>query len=359
MAERLPIVVYGASGYTGRLVCRVLADKGVSFAIAGRDKKKLSDLALTLGKPPEVVVAALDDAKALEKMAARARVVLDCAGPFELHGKPVQDAALAAKSHFLDITGEHRYMRATWARDAEAKARGVALINAVGFDVVPTDAAAAIAAEAAGAPVESVKIAFATKGARPTQGTTRSMIALSHLGSLAWVDGKWVPEKVGAEKWTVDFQPPVGRRTVIAAPWGDVATAPRTTGARNVRTFMALPPKLAMLSPLMKLTRLPGAGALLERWVRSLPEGPTAEQRARGRSSIHAEATGKKSTRAAWVTCGDGYDFTAVSASLCAMRAAEESFQGKGALTPTQAFGAKWLLEQLKKEGAADWKLAD
>lgn len=357
MAERLPIVVYGATGYTGRLVSRVLASKGVAFAIAGRDRKKLSDLALALGKPPEVIVAGLDDAAALEKMAARARVVLDCAGPFEKYGKPVQDAALAAKSHFMDITGEHSYMRATWARDAEAKARGVALINAVGFDVVPTDAAAAIAAEAAGAPIESVKIAFAAKGARPTQGTTRSMIALAHMGSLAWVNGKWVPEKVGAEKWTVDFQPPVGRRTVIAAPWGDVATAPRTTGARNVRTFMALPPAVARFAPLMKLTRLPGAGALLERWVRSLPEGPTPEQRAKGRSAIHAEATGAKGTRAAWVTCGDGYDFTAISASLCAMRAAEGDFTGKGALTPVQAFGAQWLLDSLKKEGAASWAL--
>src|SRR4051812_38125463 len=146
------ITVYGATGYTGRLVCAELARKKLPFRIAGRDEKKLKTLAQYCGNP-DVVVAPLDDAAALREMASSSKVVLDCAGPFVLMGRPVQDAALAAGAHFLDITGEIKWMRETLARDAEAKKHNVALINAVGFDVVPPDCAAVLAAEAAGSPI--------------------------------------------------------------------------------------------------------------------------------------------------------------------------------------------------------------
>ena len=135
------IIVYGATGYTGRLVCAELHRKKLSFAVSGRDEKKLRALAEATGNP-EVIVAPLDDAGALEKMAARGKCVLDCAGPFVRMGKPVQDAALAAGSHFLDITGELTYMQRTYARDTRVNHRNIALINAVGFDVVPDKCAA-------------------------------------------------------------------------------------------------------------------------------------------------------------------------------------------------------------------------
>src|SRR3954451_2464720 len=206
------ITVYGATGYTGRLVCAELARKKLPFRIAGRDEKKLKTLAQYCGNP-DVVVAPLDDAAALREMASSSKVVLDCAGPFVVMGRPVQDAALAAGAHFLDITGEIKWMRETLGRDPEAKKKNVALINAVGFDVVPTDCAAVLASEAAGSPVERVRIAFASRPMKPTQGTARSAIEGMHLGSLAWDNGEWVQEPVGKEVWEVPFPDPIGRRT--------------------------------------------------------------------------------------------------------------------------------------------------
>src|SRR5262249_39717362 len=155
------------TGFTGRLVCAELSRKQIPFAISGRDPAKLSALAASLPRSPEVIVARIDDPSALEQMAARARVVLACAGPFARFGRPVQDAALAAQRHYLDVAGEAGFLLETAARDAEARSRGVALVNAVGFDVVPTDAAAVLACEAAGAPVADLRIAFANTG-RPT-----------------------------------------------------------------------------------------------------------------------------------------------------------------------------------------------
>jgi saccharopine dehydrogenase (NAD+, L-lysine-forming) len=340
------ITVYGATGYSGRLICAELAKRKLPFRIAGRDEKKLKTLAQYCGNP-EIVVAPLDDAAALQKMAS-CQVVLDCAGPFVLMGRPVQDAALRAGAHFLDITGEIKWMRETLARDAEAKAKGVALINSVGFDVVPTDCAALLASEAAGAPVEKVRIAFATRPTKTSQGTARSAVHGMEYGSLAWDNGEWVQEPVGKEVWEVPFPDPIGRRTCVSVPWGDVASAPRSTGAKHVRTFMPMSPSLArmgrMFGPLFKYKPVK---SLAERWVRAQPEGPSDEERAISKFAVLAEAVGPKGTHSFWITGGNGYDFTAVSAAWCAGECLKSDFTARGALTPTQAFGARRMLEGL------------
>jgi short subunit dehydrogenase-like uncharacterized protein len=89
------------------------------------------------------------------------------------------------------------------------------------------------------------------------------------------------------------------------------------------------------------------ARRLAEHWVSSLPEGPSDAERARARCAIVAEAQNGARTARAWVTAGDGYDFTAAAAVECAVRAAADGFDKRGALTPTQAFGARALLEAL------------
>lgn len=355
------VVVYGATGFTGRLICSELARRKVSFVVAGRDRAKLTALAASLPSEPEVAVAALDDPKALQEAIARGRVVLACAGPFHRMGAPVREAALAARRHYLDITGETPYILETAARDGEARARGVALVNAVGFDVVPTDAAAVLAAEQLGVRPASVKIAIKF-GGRATQGTTRSALEHAAAGSLAFVDGAYRPERVGADRWQAPFPPPWGARPTVSIPWGDLATAPRSTGARNVRTYVTLPPAATALVPVLgvagKALKWGPARRLAEKWVQTLPEGPSEAERARARCVAVAEAEADGRRGVAWVTCGDGYDFTAVAAVECAVRAAAPDFGQTGALTPTQAFGARALLDALAAHGVG-WGFGD
>ena len=115
------VVVYGATGFTGRLVCSELQRRNVPFAVAGRDRAKLTALSASLTTArPEVLVAPLDDRAALEQAIARGRVVLACAGPFARMGEPVREAALAARRHYLDITGESELH----AGDVRARRRG-------------------------------------------------------------------------------------------------------------------------------------------------------------------------------------------------------------------------------------------
>src|SRR5262249_21493047 len=102
------VIVYGATGLTGRLACYELDAAGVAFAIAGRDAGKLAALAVEL-PAATVRAAAATDPDALAGAFAGARVVLNCAGPSDVVGEPVLVAALAAGAHCVDLGGDQAF----------------------------------------------------------------------------------------------------------------------------------------------------------------------------------------------------------------------------------------------------------
>ncbi|MCU1490593.1 MAG: trans-acting enoyl reductase, partial [Acidimicrobiaceae bacterium] len=132
-----PFLVYGATGYTGELIARLAAARGMRAILAGRRKDALAPLAESLGL--EYRLASLDDAASLDAALEGVPVVVHCAGPFSRMSKPMVDACLRKGVHYLDITGEIEVFEATARRDAEAKKAGVMLMPGVGFDVVPSD----------------------------------------------------------------------------------------------------------------------------------------------------------------------------------------------------------------------------
>src|SRR6266481_2769817 len=114
-------MIYGANGYTGQLVAEAAAAAGERPVLAGRNDAAVRAFPLTR---PEL--EGID-------------LVLNCAGPFSATSRPMVDACLRSPAHYLDITGELDVIEAAMERDAEARAANVALIPAVGFDVVPSD----------------------------------------------------------------------------------------------------------------------------------------------------------------------------------------------------------------------------
>src|SRR3954463_3669649 len=99
------VVLFGATGYTGRLTAAEMARRGLDFAIAGRNKSKLEALAETTGNPP-IHVADVDDVDALVAALEGARVLITCVGPFTELGETAVEAALRAKVNYADSTGE-------------------------------------------------------------------------------------------------------------------------------------------------------------------------------------------------------------------------------------------------------------
>jgi short subunit dehydrogenase-like uncharacterized protein len=149
------VVVFGATGITGRQVCGYLAERtagdGARWAAAARDPAKLERVLGEVGvTAPETIVADLKDPGSLAEMAARARVVLNLAGPYTLYGRPVIEACVAGGAHYVDLSGEIPFVRQMIdAYDARARDAGVKVVQVCGFEALPPDLAVLLAAETA------------------------------------------------------------------------------------------------------------------------------------------------------------------------------------------------------------------
>jgi short subunit dehydrogenase-like uncharacterized protein len=150
----LDVVVFGATGITGRQVCRYLAERVPGrphWAAAGRDRSKVERVLGEIGvTAPEVIVADLKEPESLAAMAARTKVVLNLCGPYTLYGQPVIEACVSGGAHYVDLTGEIPFVRQMIdAYDARAREAGVKVVQVCGFEALPPDLAVALAAETA------------------------------------------------------------------------------------------------------------------------------------------------------------------------------------------------------------------
>ena len=333
-------MVYGAYGYTGRLVAALAAERGELPVIAGRDERRLR----AIGERFELEHRTVDlsDASALRNALDGVSVVAHCAGPFSATARPMVDACLATGTHYLDITGEIDVFEEILARRDEARDRGVVLLPGAGFDVVPSDCLAALLARALPDATRLELALRATGGVSP--GTAKTAMESLGIAGRARVDGVIGPVPAEHRRRRVEFAD--GSATVHAIAWGDVSTAFHSTGIKNVTVYAALPPAMA---PVMALAQGVGAATrsravqgLLKRVVGRLP-GPSAEARAKNQGQLWGQATdaaGKIVTGT--VTTLDPYDLTADSVVRIAQRLAAGTV-APGAYTPSMALGADFV----------------
>ncbi|MFM5922969.1 MAG: saccharopine dehydrogenase family protein [Novosphingobium sp.] len=142
----LDIVVYGATGYTGRLVAEYLAHhykgKGPKWAMAGRSLEKLAEVRDLIGAPEEtpLIVADSDDPASMKALAEATRVVVTTVGPYQLYGEPLVKACVEAGTDYADLCGEPGWMREMIDKyDVAAKASGARISFSSGFDSIPFD----------------------------------------------------------------------------------------------------------------------------------------------------------------------------------------------------------------------------
>ncbi|HSD23032.1 MAG TPA: saccharopine dehydrogenase NADP-binding domain-containing protein [Solirubrobacterales bacterium] len=350
-----PIAIYGATGYTGRLVTAELAEAGAALVISGRSRGKLDALAAETHGDVAVKEATLDDPSSLRSLLADCAVVVDCAGPFVRFGEPVLAAAVETRTHYLDTTGEQPYMKLAFERygpgasDAE-----IAVIPAMGFDYVPGDMIASLTAQGMG-DLDEISLHYCWEGFIPSQGTARTTVEIISDPGIEWRDGIWQKAQGGVNRGSYEFPAPIGRRGMVRYPAGEQITVPRHIRTENVRTsinasafaseriaplfaLLMRPAGLAMRTPLKRL-----AQAALSR----LPEGPTPAQRDRMRSMIVCEARRGEIERRGVISCKDVYGLTAAAIRQGAVIAAGRGFDARGALAPSQAFEPKDFLEGL------------
>lgn len=336
-------LIYGANGYTGALIARMAAERGMRPILAGRSRAAVASVAAAHGL--EWRAFALDDTAALDAALAEVGVVLNCAGPFAHTARPLIDACLRARVHYLDITGEAAVFEALARRDAQAQAAGIMLLPGAGFDVVPSDCLAAhLKRRCPGA--RRLTLAFRALS-RTSWGTATTMVENIQHGGLVRRDGKLVAVPAAHKTRLVDFGR--GPVEVVAIPWGDVATAYHSTGIPNIEVFTAFPASVRRLwaasRPFARLLGSPPAQRLLKALIRTQPAGPSDAERARGLSLLWGEVEDEAGRRAvSRLRTPEGYTLTA----LTALAIVERALSGQapvGFQTPSKAYGADFIME--------------
>jgi len=349
-------VLFGASGYTGRLVAKALARDGVRFVLAGRNYQKLASLGVSLGHGLAVAVADARRPESLLELIQPDDVVITTVGPYHRYGLPVAQAAVHRRATYIDACAEPGFIRYVFEElSPAAEAAGVALLPACAYEYVAGNLAAAIAVEWLEELVQAVDVGYFLLGAargRISAGTRASAAAAAYAPHFAFRDGavQTVPAGDRVRRFDVDGRSrpglAIGGEEHLTVPRlarsiravGVYAGGPRSSGAARV-TARALSAG----------ARLPGFGRAAG-WAsrfRVGAEGPTAEARARTVAEVVARAydDGGQELRAVRLRVADPYAFSAEILAWAAQRVSREAPACSGAVGPVEAFGLEPLRE--------------
>ncbi len=329
-----PWLLYGATGRTGTLIAEEAVARGHRPVLAGRDPDRLRGLAERLG-----LTWTAGPVTELSRLIGDSRLVLLAAGPFGTTAPAALRACLDAGVHYLDIANEIPVAAGALAADHEARRRGVTVLPAVGFGTVASDGVGRyVADQVPGAVRLDLAILLGTDGS--SAGAKASTMQGLAGGGRMRRDGRLVRRRLGAGARRQ--QTPIGDRTLVPVPTGDLVVTGHTTGIPNITVSfpVPMPPAVARLvMPVLPLVAW-AAGKLPRR---ATPPG-SAPATATVDSYVWARAIAADGrTAQAWVRTGEGYAYTARSAVL-----AVEATLGSeplGATTVARAFGADLSFE--------------
>ena len=338
----LGVMIYGSTGFTGRLIAERAVATGLAPVLAGRKAERLREQAAELGLQWKAF--ALNDDDAIAAALADVGLVIHAAGPFIETAAPMMEACLKTGAHYLDISGELPVFQDALRRDAEAVAAGVMLMPGAAWSVVATDCLAAHVVRRSPNPkylrIGIARSRLASRGsARTALGLFSSQVAIRRNGALTGVP-------LGRLERSFDFGE--GLRPGAALSWPDVLCAWRTTGVPNIEVYMDVGDATRIVAPFSsrigEMFQLPALRPLLRASAQFVPAEPDRETREDARQVIVAEVEDSwRGKTAARLTTPDGYAFTA---QACVAIAAQV-LQGRhepGFQTPAGLFGADFVL---------------
>jgi short subunit dehydrogenase-like uncharacterized protein len=183
MDREYQIILYGATGFTGKLCAEYLRDNypEIKWAIAGRDNQKLNDLKNSLNLNCDIYVASGDDKESIDKFVTKTRVVLSTAGPFARYSNLIVKSCVENKTHYTDITGENHWVKDLIDEHHEkASEEGTRIIPSCGYDSIPSDMGVFYSVQQMGKPVKNVTVYHSGQGG-VSGGTTETMFTIGPL----------------------------------------------------------------------------------------------------------------------------------------------------------------------------------
>jgi short subunit dehydrogenase-like uncharacterized protein len=322
MKTKRKMLLYGAAGYTGRIIAERAKQLNLDFEIAGREADKIAGLAKELGLLYHVFT--VDDQQAWKKALEDKQVLINAAGPFRFTASQAIQACIKAGVHYLDISAELDTYQLAESLDSAAKAAGIQIIAGAGL-FVSYDALAVHLAKLVDEP-ERLKVGFRHYGGF-SRGSVLSSKNIADLGILVRRDGQIVNDP-NAKPHVFSF----GEEDVacLPTPLGGIILSYKSTGIPNIEEYFSL--------------KLP-ATVLSDTTAEHLPDGPTPEERAAGRNAIAAEVTGKDGKVVkAYVDAPSGYNLTPLSVVAVAERILNDDYK-PGYQSPGSAYGAEILTD--------------
>jgi short subunit dehydrogenase-like uncharacterized protein len=332
-------MIYGANGYTGEMIAREAARRGLKPVLAGRNRDKVESLARELGL--EARVFGLDHPQQVAQQIKGHALVMHCAGPFSATAAPMMEACLGAQAHYLDITGEIDVFEHAQSLQTRARQAGVVICPGVGFDVIPTDCVAA-ALKAALPDATHLALGLDTNSSF-SPGTAKTMVEGMAQGGKVRRNGRIVTVPLAYEVRRIDFGN--GEKTAMTIPWGDVSTAFHTTGIPNIEVFVPSPTGMVYGAKFANLVRpllgLASVQKVLKTLIGKTVTGPDTQQRSGQASYVWGEvrnARGEQKT--ARVRTDHVYSLT-VNGSLAVIEYLMQNRPAGGAYTPAKLVGTE------------------
>lgn len=362
MSNKKPVVVYGASGYTGRLVCEYLRELNVPFIAAGRDAARVQAV---MNKIPGIetadyeVVGVEHSVEALTELFRGARVVSNMVGPFIKHGAEVVEACLATGCHYTDTTGEQ-----DWVLDAQARwgakfaEKGLLLSPGVAQMYTTGEIAANICLETPG--LDTLDILVLWKGF-PTFASTQTIFTILKARWYYLEQNKYVEWVPGT---TFEVNVPGQHETALALPWGGtshpvwfkddprVANCKVAGGVFSREVMKGVVATQQMVEEKIKTLPLEQQEAALAEIAASVQAGMPPRENPRVNTSLDSVHASGPLARAHCVIHGNcNYKQTGLLQAYAAYSLLQQPPKRAGLASACQAFGHRELLGALKSFG--------
>ena len=341
------LMLYGANGYTSRLIINELIGQNIKPILAGRNKEKINSLADKHGFDSSIF--SLDNPDNIDDNLKRIDVIINAAGPYSLTAKSLIDSCIRTKTHYIDITGEIDVFVYAESKNEEATDAGIIICPGVGFDVIPTDCISYMLKEKI-PDANELNICFFSENGRPSIGTAKTSIEGLSNGGKIRKDGKIEQVPLAHSVKEIDYGQ--GPKMAMSIPWGDVATAYYSTGIPNIIVYT--PRSESGINKIKKLRKWLFILKLkfVQNYIKNKMEkkiingGDSDEQRAKSKMWVWAEVKNKKGKiESGYFQVANGYDVTGYGAMFFAKNIMENKFAG-GYYTPSLLLGSD-ILESL------------
>ena len=359
-----PILVYGATGYTGRLVVRALEDMGRPMVLAGRNRSALEALSAGLASRPEIRVADATDGGSVLRALGGMRAIVNTVGPFRHWGMVVARAAADLGVHYVDTTGEQSFQMQVYDElHRRAVSTGATLITGGAFEYTFSYLGAAILHERSG-PLLTVSSYHFADGARVSVGTARSALGMMGEEHLAFRDGKLIPLPTSISPREVRFPGDPERYYAVAIPGGDAVMLPLDIPPlQSACCYMLLPwfaaitlAPLAHLQPRLRSLLTPERLAKLEGFLERRHRDPSEAQRAGVPWKVFVHGQSPTGSHFFVASGRDIYGISGVAAAQTAAWLADGRARDAGVMTTGKAFPAMDFLDAMKSHGVR-WEL--